>query len=260
MLKLTAANYYSAQANKEYMSASFIKSMLSCESRAMAELTGEWVPPPSEALLVGSYVDSYIEGKKSFNAFIAEHPEIFNARTGELKAPYRRAEEMIARAKQDKVIMEYLRGSKQKIATGLIEGVPFKAKFDVYKKGVRIVDLKTTMNMEPKYKAGQGKMTPPEYWGWDIQMAIYAELEGNDLPTYLAVITKEDPPDLWLIEITKAERDACMKMVRPLIRRYDAIKRGLIDPEPCGHCAYCRATKKIGAPLTLEDLRLMTIT
>lgn len=237
------------------MSASFVKSMLlGCEAATMAELTGEWVPPPNEALLVGSYVDSYFEGPKSFERFIAETPEIINSRTGELKAPFRKANQMIVRAKSDPVFMQYMKGQKQKIVTGEIMGIPFKCKFDVYRKGERIVDLKTTMNMEPKYRAGEGKLNPILYWGWDIQMAIYAELEGHDLPTYLAIITKEDPPNLYLVEITKAERDACMKYLEAKLPRFDAIKRGLIEPERCEHCAYCRATKRLTKPITLEEL------
>ena len=252
--KLTKNNYYSDEANRIYMSASFVKSMLRCEAATMAELTGEWVPPPSEALLVGSYVDSYFEGPKSFERFIEETPEIINSRTGKLKAPFRMANEMIVRAKSDPVFMEYMRGQKQKIVTGEIMGIPFKAKFDVYRKGERIVDLKTTRNMEPQYRAGEGKLNPILYWGWDIQMALYAELEGHDLPTYLAIITKEDPPNLYLVEITKAERDACMEYLKAKLPRFDAIKRGLIEPERCEHCAYCRATKRLTKPITLEEL------
>lgn len=252
--KLTKNNYYSDEANQKYMSASFVKSMLRCEAATMAELTGEWVPAPSEALLVGSYVDSYFEGPKSFERFIAETPEIINSRTGELKAPFRRANEMIERAESDPVFMQYMKGQKQKIVTGEIMGIPFKCKFDVYRKGERIVDLKTTRNMDPKYRAGEGKLNPILYWGWDIQMAIYAELECNGLPTYLAIITKEDPPNLYLVEITKAERDACMEYLKAKLPRFDAIKRGLIEPERCEHCAYCRATKRLTKPITLEEL------
>ena len=256
-VRLTKNNYYDPEMNERYMSASFVKSMLlRCEAATMAELTGEYTPPPSEALLVGSYVDEWFTGPKTFERFLEEHPEIFNSRTGELKAAYKRANEMIDRAQSDPVFMEYMRGQKQKIVTGQIEGIPFKAKFDVFRKKERIVDLKTTRSMEPMYRAGQGKMSPIEYWGWDIQMAIYAELEGHNLPTYLAIITKEDPPNLYLVEITKAQRDACMEYVRAKLPRIDAIRRGLIEPTRCENCAYCRATKKIERPITLEELNM----
>lgn len=251
--KLTKNNYYSDEANQQYMSASFVKSMLRCEAATMAELTGEWKPPPSTALLVGSYVDSYFEGPKSFETFIDTHPEILK-RDGTLKSEYVRANQMIERAYSDPVFMQYMKGQKQKIVTGEIMGIPFKAKFDVYRKGERIVDLKTTQNMESKYRTGEGKLNPILYWGWDIQMAIYAELEGHDLPTYLAIITKEDPPALYLVEITKAEREACMEYLYQKLPRFDAIKRGLIEPERCETCAYCRATKRLTKPITIEEL------
>lgn len=253
-LKLTKNNYYSDEANWQYMSASFVKSMLRCEAATMAELTGEWKPPPSTALLVGSYVDSYFEGPKSFETFVdAHHTEILK-RDGTLKSEYIRANQMIERAYSDPVFMQYMKGQKQKIVTGEIMGIPFKAKFDVYRKGERIVDLKTTQNMESKYRTGEGKMNPILFWGWDIQMAIYAELEGHDLPTYLAIITKEDPPALYLVEITKAEREACMEYLYQKLPRFDAIKRGLIEPERCEKCAYCRATKRLTKPITIEEL------
>ena len=257
-VRLTKNNYYDSEMNERYMSASFVKSMLlRCEAATMAELTGEWNPPPSEALLVGSYVDEYFTGPKSYARFLEDHvSELFNKRTGDLKAPYKHANVMIERARADPVFMEYMRGQKQKIVTGQIDGVPFKCKYDVYRKGERIVDLKTTRSMEPMYKAGQGKLSPVEYWGWDIQCSIYAELEGNDLPTYLAIITKEDPPNLFLIEITKEQRQACMELVRAKLPRLDAIKRGLIEPERCESCAYCRATKRITRPITLDELNM----
>ena len=55
-LKLTDDNYYSAEANWDYMSASQFKSFRKCEAAAMAELRGEWGRKESSALLVGSYV------------------------------------------------------------------------------------------------------------------------------------------------------------------------------------------------------------
>lgn len=252
----TRNNYYTSEMDSIYFSASQVKSFLSCEARTLAELIGEWNPPPSEALLVGSFVDEWFTGPKSFERFVSEHPEIVNSRTGEFKAPFKRAIEMIERARADPVFMEYMRGQKQKIVTGEIDRIPFKAKFDVFRKNERIVDLKTTRSMEPMYKAGQGKLSPVEYWGWDLQMAIYSFLEGHDLPTYLAIITKEDPPNLFLIEITREQRQACMELVRAKLPRLDAIKRGLIEPERCENCAYCRATKRITRPITLDELNM----
>lgn len=252
-LRLTKANYYSPEANQQYMSASFVKSMLRCEAATMAELTGEWKPPPSTALLVGSYVDSYFEGPKSFEAFVGSRPEILK-RDGTLKSEYVRANQMIERAYSDPVFMQYMKGQKQKIVTGEIMGIPFKAKFDVYRKGERIVDLKTTKDLQPCYVEGQGRISFAEAYNYPLQMAIYQYLEGHNLPCYLAVITKEDPPDIMLIQIEQERMDAEIEFLHQALPRYDAIKRSLIEPKRCENCAYCRATRKLNKPITLAEL------
>lgn len=251
MLDLTQDNYYSADANKEYMSASFVKSMMSCEAMAIAELRGEYERPKSQALLVGGYVDAYFEG--TLDEFKEKHTEIFK-RDGTLKAEYIKAEHMIARAEEDPVFMAYMDGDKQRIFTGKIDGIPFKSKFDVYLDGERIVDLKTTKDMEPMYKAGEGRVSFAEYWNWPLQLAIYQHLEGNRLPCYLAVITKEDPPNIALIEVPQHIMDTEMQILRDKLPYYDAIRNGLIDPVRCEHCAYCRKTKRIKSPVSLDEV------
>ena len=251
--KLTHANYYTAEANREYWSASLVKTFLDCPARAVAELNGEWEPPMGDALLIGSYVDAAFEGPKSFARFRSEHPELYK-RDGTLKAQYIRADEMIERAKSDTVFMEYMRGRKQVIKTGTVFGLPFKAKFDAYRKGERITDLKTVKDMKPMYVPEQGRLSPVQAWHWDIQMALYSAIEGNNLPTYLAIITKESPPDLYLVEISKAEREACLSFLEQKMPMFDAMKSGIIEPTRCECCEYCRATKKLTGPITMTEL------
>ena len=72
--------------------------------------------------MVGSYVDSNFEG--TLDIFKAQHPEIF-MKSGELKADYRKAEEIINRIEQDKLFMEYMAGEKQTIITAEIDGSAF---------------------------------------------------------------------------------------------------------------------------------------
>ena len=255
-LKLTKKNYYSHEADIEYMSASQVKSFLNCEAKAKAELDGTYVRPESSALLIGSYIDSYFEGKKSFNEFKKSNPSIFNSRTGELKSEFKKCDEMIARIESDPVFMSYMEGHKQTIKTGKLFGVNFKSKFDVYNpKEHRIVDLKTVKDLSPMYKPGEGRLSPIEYWMWDLQMAIYAAIEGNDLDTFLAIVTKENPSDLALVEINKDERDACMEYLADKIPRFDAIKKGYVEPERCEHCDYCRATRKLTRPMTMDEMK-----
>lgn len=68
-MQLTSENYYSQEANREYMSVSGYKDFagtygkLPCEFHAMEKLNGNWEDEKTTALLVGSYVDSYFEGR-----------------------------------------------------------------------------------------------------------------------------------------------------------------------------------------------------
>lgn len=246
MLRLTKRNYYSEEANREYWSASFVKAMLRCPAAAMAMEPEE----PSTALLVGSYVDAYFEG--TLDRFREDHPELFK-RDGTLKADYLQAEEMIERARSDKVFMEYMQGRKQVIKTGNIGGLPFKCKMDVYKKGKRIVDLKTTRNTEPIYTPGEGWVTFADAWEWPLQLAIYQTIEGNRLPCFLAVITKENPADLAVIEVSQERLDAELQRLLDRLPYLDAVRSGIIEPPRCGRCAYCRRTKKLSGPVSLAE-------
>lgn len=98
-MQLTSENYYSQEANKEYMSVSGYKDFagtygkMPCEFYGMEKLNGRWEDEKSTALLVGSYVDSYFEG--SLDQFKKDNPEIFTQK-GELKANFKQAEEMKA--------------------------------------------------------------------------------------------------------------------------------------------------------------------
>lgn len=252
-MKLSQSNYHSREANIAYFSASQIKSFLDCPARTIAELRGEYIQPETTALLVGSYIDAYFDGDKTFKEFVSVHPEIFK-RDGTIKAEYAKAHEIINRVRKDDVFMAYMEGRKQVIKTGAIFGLPFKIKMDVYKPGQRIVDLKTVKDMEPMYKAEQGRVSFADYWNWPLQMAIYQAVEGNNLPVYLNVITKEDPPNIATIEIPQHTLDAEMAILAEKLPYFDAIKSGIIDPPRCEHCAYCRATKKQTGPISLDDL------
>ena len=246
---LNKENYYSPEMNERYWSASLIKDFLDCEARALATLRGEYVRPSSTALLVGSYVDAHFEGPEASAEFVQNHPEIFNSRTGALKADYAKADEMIARAEADEVFKEYLTGEKQTIMTGKIFGFDFKAKFDVYLPGKRIVDLKTVKDLKPLYKEGEGRLDPIAYWSWSLQASIYQAIEGNHLPFYLAIITKEDPPVTHLFQIDQRVLDAELEYLKMKLPRFDAIRQGIIEPKRCEDCAFCRETSKVTEPV-----------
>lgn len=142
---LTAENYYSQEANEEYMSVSQFKDFcgtygkMPCEFTAMEKLKGRWEEPKSKALMVGSYVDSYFEG--TLDKFKAENPDLFK-RDGTLKAEFVKADEIIQRIERDDYFMKFMSGKKQVIMTGELFGTKWKIKMDSYIPDIAIVDLK----------------------------------------------------------------------------------------------------------------------
>ena len=130
---LTQENYYSKEANEEYLSVSQYKDFcgsvgrLGCEEQALAKIRGDYEMETTTSLLVGSYVDAHFEG--TLNIFQAQHPEIFT-KSGTLKAEYRKAEEIINRIEKDELFMKFMSGEKQKIFTGELFGAKWKVKLD----------------------------------------------------------------------------------------------------------------------------------
>ena len=247
---LTAENYFSPEAQIEYMSYSQIKAFDTCEAAAMAELRGERSPPKSAALLIGGYVDARFSGET--DQFIEFNPELLK-KDGSLKAEYIQADAIIRRIKRDSMMTRYLSGQKQVIMTGQIDGFPFKIKIDSYHPGKAIVDLKTVRSFGDVW-TNDGKVSFVEAWGYDMQGAIYQAVEGHKLPFFLAAATKEAVPDIAVISIPQDALDNAMAMIRHKLSRIDGIKRGEIEPIRCEKCDWCKETKVLTEAI---DYRLM---
>lgn len=255
-MDINADNYYSAEAARETYSASQIKAFLDCEARELATIEELYQEPPSIALTVGSYVDQALSG--DLDAWILDHQEIFNKRTGELKAEYKQADAMVFRALSDPVFAEYIQGEKQRIFTGKIAGLPFRAKLDFYVPGVRIVDLKTCKDFKSGYAPGQGRLRFDEIYHYPLQLAIYQELvyqnTGEKLPCFLACITKEDPPDIRIFQYDQAELDTELEILKQKLPRIDAVKHKIIEARRCESCRYCRKSRVLKGPQLITDL------
>ena len=247
-MRLTEDNYYSKEANLEYMSVSQFKDFVgtygkrACEYEAMEKLFGRWNPPPTTPLMVGSYVDSYVEG--TLDSFMERHPEVFT-REGELKAPYRKAEEIIARIERDRYFMKYLSGKKQVIMTANIFGCDWKIKMDSYLPGVAVVDLKVMASItDLKWVKDIGYLDFVRYWGYDIQGAVYQKVvelnTGKKLPFYIAAATKENEPDIRIIHITQNYLDEALALVEANIKRVLEVKNGEVLPDRCDACDCCK--------------------
>ena len=275
LLPINASNYYSREANWAYLSNSQFKAFAKCEAAAMAELRGDYTPPQSKALLLGSFVDAYFSGE--FNEFVAAHPEIrlsSGKNAGEFKEDFKKAFAACQRLDQEPLIKSLLSGRHQVIKTGRIAGVPFKCKVDsllssdqvrrICEKfpevrklvpfgGQMIVDLKYLASLDPVWSdEAQCHISFAQFWGYDIQGAIYQRLVRRFPPFVLTGITKETSPKIFAIYIPDADLQAAMDDVEARAPRYQAIKTGRIAATRCGHCPYCRATEHLTAISPLQ--------
>lgn len=259
---LNEETYYTQEANMRFMSfheyADFVGTLgtIGCEERALARLRGEYSEEPTLPLLVGAYVDSFFDN--SLDKYKAEHPECFTAK-GELKAPYKQAEKMIARCLKDDYFMKFMSGEKQRIFQAELFGCEWKCKLDSYIPGVAIVDLKTSANIHKAWRvADLGYCSFVEYFNYTTQLAIYQKIvdicTGEKLPCFIAVVTKEDSPEIAVINIDQVSLDDALEKVRMNIPMVLAVKNGEVEPTRCEQCDWCKATRKLMKPISMNDL------
>ena len=221
------------------MSVSQYKSFCECESKALAELTGQYERPSNDAMLFGSYVDAYFSNE--LEQCKQHNPEVFK-KSGELKSEFEKANIVIDRIERDPMFMQFMSGEKQVIKTGEIDGVEWKIKIDSYHPERAIVDLKIMRDMEPIWKDGE-KQHFIKAWGYEKQAAVYAAIEGNSLPFYLSVATKETEPDLKIIQIAQSVMDEALEEIKARQGRFVAIKKGEETAEECGCCDWCKRNR-----------------
>ncbi|WP_304428814.1 PD-(D/E)XK nuclease-like domain-containing protein [uncultured Acetatifactor sp.] len=261
-MQLTSENYYSREANREYMSVSQFKDFvgtygrLGCEFTALEKIEERWEDEKSTALMVGSYVDSYFEG--TLAKFKAENPSLFK-KDGGLKAEYVKADEIIARIERDEYFMKYMSGQKQVIMTGELFGAKWKIKIDSYIPDVAIVDLKVMSSItELKWVKDLGYLDFVRYWGYDIQGAVYQEIvrqnTGKKLPFYIAGATKEKEPDIRIIHVTDNYLQEALSVVEANTPRILSLKSGELEPDRCELCDCCRHTRVLTRPISIMDL------
>lgn len=259
---ITSENYFSPENNWKYCGSSQYKDFFGsmgkhgCEAMAMAKLRGEWQTEKTTALLVGSYVDAHFEG--TLDLFRAQNPDIFT-KSGSLKAEYKKADEIIQVAESDEIFMQFMSGEKQVIYTGEIAGVPFKVKIDSYLRGKALVDGKVMATIRKfEWVKDVGKVNFVDYWGYDIQAAIYQEIErqhsGKRLPFFIAALSKEKVTDKEILWLPDGMLDDRLKEIESNMPRLKALKDGEDTPIRCENCDYCTSTRKLTGPINVYDL------
>ena len=252
---LNKDNYFAPEMMKKYWSVSLFKAFDKCEAAGLAEARGDFQREETDALLIGSYVDAFFAGEMA--DFEARNGSKMFKKNGEILAKFAHANDIIERVMADNLMMEYLTGEKQVIMEAELFGVPWKIKMDVYNEQ-RIVDLKCVRDFSDIYDKEYGWRSWVEYWGYDIQGAIYQKVEqlvtgrSEPLPFYIAAVTKEKTPDIKLIQLPQHILDTALKLVEAKIERFDLIKSGDVEPIRCEKCDWCKQTKVLKAPEVYE--------
>ncbi len=262
-MNLNKSNYYSLEADRHYMSVSQFKSFLpsfgGCEARAMAKLRGDYVQPESEAFLLGKYLHAWNEGV--LTDFKSENPQLFSSRgqtAGQLKSEYKIANKMIETLECDPYVMKALAGQKEVILTAELFGMEWKCMLDSYQPNFAanagiFADLKTTQDLNKTVYNQQTRVREHfiTAYGYDIQFAVYAELErratgrSDWLIPFMVAVTKQDPPDKDVYQFDYDDIEAGLNIVRNNIDRVKEVKSGMAPAVRCEECDYCRSTKRI---------------
>lgn len=263
---LTRDNYYTPEADWEYMSCSQYQGWCECEAKQMAKLEGRWVEEPSEAFLVGNYFHTHFEGPEAHEKFCQDNFESIFKTSATKKSgtvikgkykPFEQADKMIAVAERDPLIKSLLDlpGENEKIMTGTLFGIPWRIRVDKYvPDGRLVIDYKTVANINELKWSNElrEKVTFIDAYGYMMRAAVYSEIEkqfsgGHADPHFIIIaISKQDYPDKDVLELNHRQRyDYELQQIKERIQHIQRVKERIVKPTRCGFCDYCRATKRL---------------
>lgn len=181
-----------------------------------------------------------------------------------LKSEFVMAEKMVARCKECETFMWYMSGEKQRIFTGMIEGIPFKCKLDSYAPSGEpiIVDLKTTKDIHKMgFVPDIGHIDFCTEYGYQFQLAIYREIvrqnTGESCDCYICAVSKNKHPERKILAFDDLELyEAITEVKRSLNGSLPMVWRGEIEPVRCERpsCPYCLDTEDKTEVINHKDL------
>ena len=250
---LTKDNYFSKEADMEYMSVSQFKLFNECEAKALATINGLESAVYKEAFIEGSLFEALVSGDKQL--FMAQHPELISSRgatAGQIKSNY--AKVISAAEKfnsQDFFVNIVEKCEKQVVLTAEFCDVKVKCAIDLFDKMTNsIYDIKCMKDFKEQWSKEE-KAYQPWYYVYDyvLQLAVYREIVkqnfGEPLQVGLIAATKEDSPDVEALSFSFDLLDLEFEKFKNKIKRYDLIKKGFVEPIQCGCCDYCKSIKNI---------------
>lgn len=249
--------------NQKYMGVSQFKGFLprygGCEAMAVAKLD-DWAEEPNDAFLLGGYVHAWNSG--DLPEFMAENPGLFK-KDGSLYAKFAIGDDLINTLRDDPLIEKAREGQKEVIMTGELFGMPWKTMIDIYNPKLKVItDLKTCREIRKTYwnEEMRERLNFILHWGYDWQMAIYAEVErqfrgGEDyFQPHIIAVSKEDPPDKEIIHFGTEFIPDVLAEMEIYAERIKGLWQGEIEPIGCGSCSYCRSKKKLTGTVYYMDI------
>lgn len=249
---LTQENYFSKEANKEYISVSQFKSFVECEAQALhnIEIGGE---NEKQAFLEGKLFENWVAGDRAL--FMAQHPEMVSTRgatAGQLKAEFNKVIKAAERFLEQDFFKDIInKCEKQVILTGEIEGVKVKCALDLFDRETNsIYDIKCMKDFKEQWSKEEKSYVPWYYiYGYVLQLAVYREIVrqnfGEPKEIGLMAASKEEEPDLQAKSFSSELLDLELEYFKNNVKRYDDIKKGLLTPDSCGRCSLCKSNKII---------------
>ena len=250
---LTLENYFSIEADREYMSVSQYKNFKTCETKAMHDLE-EKDTTYKQAFLEGQLFENLVAGDAKL--FMAQHPEMISTRgstTGQLKSEFQRVVKAAEKFNSQKFFKDIIeKCEKQVILTGEICEVPVKCCLDLFdRETFSIYDIKCMKDFNEQWSKEEKKYIPWYYsWGYVLQLAVYrliVKQNFNCEPKEIGLLaaSKEEIPDIQALKFDDSLLGLELIEFKNNIKHYDNIKKGLEKPIACGHCSYCKTIKQI---------------
>jgi len=281
-MNLTKDNYYSHEADVAYMSVSQFEAFEDCELQAYRKyVLGKREEPSSDALLIGNYMHTKFESAEAHESFCNKYrPQIYKGKNLESKRQaFINADCHYNAAKGNKLFVKSMEGTSEEIYTFCLFGCDWKIRVDnINHDKLYFTDLKYVKSIREKewmtvfrddYGMPLTKMRVLEYrradnddmvlernekvmfwekWDYWLRFALYKfglEIKlGKIYRPFMAVLSKETPPDMEIFEFEDEDRIAFeIRRIEEYIDRVMAIKRGEVEPEGCGVCELCRAQR-----------------
>lgn len=252
-MQLNESNYYSPEADAEYMSVSQYKRWLACPAAAKAQYVNcTYQPEQTDALLHGQYFHGLFDG--TAESVLREHSELCTAK-GLKTAPVKQLDEMFERVKRDEFFMSSLDGEHEQIFTAEFAGIQWKMKADIVNfDKLFFTDIKTVRDFSPVWNENDRRKV--EWWQaykYDIQLAVYQKIielsTGYKLDAYIAAVTKEKVTDYEVYDFNSPDMDThfagLVNAVKISMESIMTMKVKDIDLRRCEQCDYCRQTKML---------------